>query len=185
MEPGDLELVTRLRRGDRSAFEALYLRHKDRMYRHALIQTAGRAAIAEEVVQDVFLSLFDGSSRPRQHVGAYLLTAIRNRARNALSRRELRGDQVEPEAAAALLVACPAGASPEDAARQREEASLLAEALCALDPEQRQVVLLRTWEGLAWKEVAELCGAPLPTVSSRYRAALEQLRHHCRSLSHA
>jgi len=182
MAAEDHELVVRLRGGDAGAFEALYRRHRARLYRHALLQTGGRPAIAEEVVQDVFLALFEGKAKPERSVAGYLLTAVRRRAINACSRRESRADQVPFEAVGALLARADA---PDEAARSREEAALLGEALLSLTPEQREVVLLRTFEGLAWREVAELAGVALPTAFSRYRAALNALRKRCGSLSHA
>ena len=182
MAAGDRDLLARLRGGDDGAFELLYGRHKDRLFRHALAHTGGRPAIAEEVVHDVFLSLYEGKAAPKGHVGAYLLAAVRNRSLNAIRRREDRSSPMG-DAGTELLVSGAAG--PEGTARRREEAELLASALLALTPEQREVVLLRTFEGLGWKEVAALAGAPLTTVSSRYRAALAALRTACRSLSHA
>lgn len=178
----DRERVTRIQGGDEEAFEALYRRHKDRLYRHALVQSGGRAAVAEEVVQDVFLSLFEGKADPARNVGAYLLTATRHRALNAVTRREGRAAALDSDGAASLVGR---EGAPEGGLRKKEQALLLSQALLDLDPEQREVVLLRTYEGLSWREVAELTGAPVPTVSSRYRAALERLRHTCRSLSHA
>jgi RNA polymerase sigma factor (sigma-70 family) len=181
MAPGDRDLVERLGRGDHGAFEALYRRHKDRLYRHALVQSGGRASIAEEVVQDVFLSLFEGKVSPDRNVGGYLLASVRNRALNAVARRESHAG-LGPEGAA-LLVA--QGGAPEGELRRKDEARVLADALLGLSPEQREVVLLRTFEGLSWKDVADLTATSVPTASSRYRAALERLRTTCRSLSHA
>src|SRR5690606_1429871 len=54
MEPTDRELVERLQGGDHAAFERLWRRHREWLYRQALVQARGRAAVAEEVVQDVF-----------------------------------------------------------------------------------------------------------------------------------
>ena len=172
----------RIAGGDEEAFEALYRRHKDRLYRHALVQSGGRAAVAEEVVQDVFLSLFEGKLGRARNVGAYLLTAARNGALNAVTRREGRSLPLDPESAARLVGR---EGGPEGELRKKEESLLLSNALLDLDPDQREVVLLRTFEGLSWREVSELTGVPVPTASSRYRAALERLRRTCRSLSHA
>ena len=77
------------------------------------------------------------------------------------------------------------GAKRGGGGRRGGEHGLVAGALLDLGPEQREVILLRTFEGLAWREVAELVGSPVPTVSARYRAALARLRTTCRSLLHA
>ncbi len=181
MQPTDRDLLASLRNGDEGAFEALYRRHKDRLYRHALVQTGGRTAVAEEIVQDVFLSLFAGKIEPTRSVAGYLLATTRNRALNAVQRRESKADHLGD---LAPLLTC-GGESPDGAANRNEEAKLIAQALLGLSPEQREVVLLRTFEGLSWKDVATLVGAPVPTVSTRYRTALQKLRTTCRSLSHA
>lgn len=182
MEPADHELVERLRGGDHPAFELLYRRHRQRLFQHAFVHCRGRAAVAEEVVQDVFLSLFSGQAAPATNVAGFLLVSVRNRAINASQRREARSDQVGLEQAPRLS---DRAAGPEAAADQRERAALLNEALLDLPPEQREVVLLRTFEGLSWKAIAALLDVPLPTASTRYRAALQRLRATCRSLSHA
>jgi RNA polymerase sigma-70 factor, ECF subfamily len=185
---GDRELVERLQAGDHEAFERLYRRHKDRLYRHALVQTGGRSGVAEEVVQDVFLSLYEGRMSPQHNVAGYLLVTTRNRALNACSRREDRDGELDEEAVAALVA--PSVERPDAVAGRREEARRLARALLELRPEEREVVLLRAFEELPWREVAALTGAPLPTASSRYRAALNRLKEvlqpsGTRSLSHA
>lgn len=184
MEPTDRELVERLQGGDHAAFERLWRRHREWLYRQALVQARGRAAVAEEVVQDVFLSLFDGRVDPQRNVAGYLLAAVRTRTLNALQRREARDDRASLDDLTGLLSGQDPGDDPATAAHRREESALLAEALLALTPEQREVVLLRS-EGRAWREIAELLQVPLPTASTRYRAALTRLRDACRSLSHA
>jgi RNA polymerase sigma-70 factor (ECF subfamily) len=182
--PTDRELVDRLRAGETDALSNLYARHKDRLYRHALVHTGGRRAVAEEVVQDVFLSLMDGRAAPTTNVAGYLLVSARRRALNRCQRREDRSRALDVETAAALVAPTGTG-DPLEAADRRERATLLAGALLELEPEHREVVLLRTFEGLSWKDVAALLDIPLPTASSRYRRALTHLRSLCGSLSHA
>lgn len=184
LEPTDRELVLRLQAGDHGAFEELWRRHREWLYRQALLQARGRTAVAEEVVQDVFLSLFDGRVDPQRNVPGYLLTAVRTRTINALQRREARDDRASLEDLGGLLVGQDPAGDPVAQAHRKEEAALLAEALLSLTAEQREVVLLRS-EGRAWREIADLLQVPLPTASTRYRAALTRLRDACRSLSHA
>jgi RNA polymerase sigma-70 factor (ECF subfamily) len=137
------------------------------------------------VVQDVFLSLFEGKADPSENVARYLLVSVRRRALNALMRREARPDQASLDGWTHLARKGADGVPPDEVVHRQEEARVLAEALFELSPEQREVVLLRTFEGLPWKEVAALSGVGVPTASSRYRSALERLRQSCRSLSHA
>jgi RNA polymerase sigma-70 factor (ECF subfamily) len=71
----------------------------------------------------------------------------------------------------------PSGArAPEDAAGDAEIRPRLLRAIGALPGEQREVFLLREYEGVSFAEIAGITGAPLPTVKSRMRYALEALR---------
>ena len=66
-------------------------------------------------------------------------------------------------------------AKTEDAGA-RALADLAAEALGKLNREQREVVELKIYGGLTFREIADLTGVPLPTAATRYRTALERLR---------
>jgi RNA polymerase sigma-70 factor (ECF subfamily) len=66
--------------------------------------------------------------------------------------------------------------APEDAAGDAEVRPRLLRAIAGLPEEQREVFLLREYEGVSFAEIAEVTGAPIPTVKSRMRYALEALR---------
>ena len=63
--------------------------------------------------------------------------------------------------------------SAEDAEHDRQ---CLEKALRAMRPDYAEVVVLRVWEDLSFREIAEILGEPLPTIASRYRAAMQILR---------
>jgi len=75
-----------------------------------------------------------------------------------------------------MVVVASGAPAPEDAARDAELRPRLLRAIAALPAEQREVFLLREYEGIPFAEIAEVTGAPVPTVKSRMRYALEALR---------
>jgi RNA polymerase sigma-70 factor (ECF subfamily) len=149
---------------DRGAFvAALYERHGPRLYRYALMILADRGE-AEDVIQQVFTSLLS-ARRPRlNEPEAFLRASVRNAAFSRLRMRRTAR-------AAAKQWLEPAG--PECSV---EERAALERALGDLPAEQREVVHLHVYEGLTFREVAEVAGESINTVSARYRYALDRLR---------
>lgn len=75
-----------------------------------------------------------------------------------------------------LVAAASADPEPEKAAVQREDSSLIADAMTALMPAERAVIALAYGGGLSQSEVADHLGWPLGTVKTRTRRALHKLR---------
>ena len=69
-----------------------------------------------------------------------------------------------------------AGGEPESLAARRELATVLGRALCSLSPEQRAVVELTYYYGLAYTEIAEIVGCPVNTVKTRMFHARRRLK---------
>lgn len=177
LEPeSDEMLLDRLTKRDADALDALYTRY-GRVAFALAYRVLGNPEAAEDVVQEAFLSVWRNVASYRQnrgHARGWLLTVVRNRAIDSLRAREAR-----PKVGAALddLGSFAAdGNDPADDALRRVEAAAVREALTALPPEQRQTVELAFFAGLSYPEVAEKMGAPLGTVKSRMRLALERLR---------
>ncbi len=158
----DSTLLRRLAEGDASALGALYDRHATGLFRWLLARGLPRGD-AEDLLSECFLALVDRGERAAEieDVGAYLFAV----ARNQLARR---GRRSEPEALD--LIAEPAASdAPADALAVRE-------ALADLPLEQREVVVLKVWQGRTFAEIGRLLGISPNTASSRYRYALEKLR---------
>lgn len=147
----------------------LFRRAAGPAHRLALTLTADRE-VAADIVQEAFLRILRRREALEQveALDGYLLRTVRNLALDHLRRAQARPEALEL-AAESLLEAAPGAAGTVDPER-------VALALLRLPLEQREVVLLRVWEGLSFAEVAARAEVPLGTVHSRYRAALGRLR---------
>jgi RNA polymerase sigma-70 factor (ECF subfamily) len=161
----DEQLVDALNRGDPSAFEPLYLRHKDFVYRLACRFTPDRDE-ALDVLQDAFtyfLGRFPGFSL-RARLTTFLYPVVKNIAlAGRRKRRRLRLGEV-PEAAADAPLPARDGLGP------------LGAAVDALPDAQREVLLMRVVDGMSLQEVATALDIPAGTVKSRLHNALRALR---------
>jgi RNA polymerase sigma-70 factor (ECF subfamily) len=145
----------------------LYDRYAAGLYRYALMMLADHAS-AEDAVQQVFSRLLSAKdARPLAMPDHYLRRAVRNECLTLFRRGGVR--RTERNDGRPLLEAV-AGAVDHD-----ERLSLEA-ALRELPADQREVIALKVYEGLTFKEIAELTDVPLNTVASRYRYAIDKLR---------
>jgi RNA polymerase sigma-70 factor (ECF subfamily) len=137
---------------------------------------------AEDVLHDVFVSLAEGLHRrqPPVNLKGYLLTSAANRVRDGFrrSKRDARHQEEDfGELSRAAASSEPSGdGSPAALAAESDRAQFLWRSVLSLPEEQREVVALKVYGGLTFKEVAERTGTPMNTVQSRYRYALEKLR---------
>lgn len=160
------DLARRIAGGDAHALEQAYDAYSAAVFRHALA-ILGCAADAEDVLQEVFLKLAKRRGGTIANLRAYLFAAARNEAYSLLRRCRRERVGLEPDA-----VWSPERAEQMDPA----EACALSRALNGLPPEQREVVVLKVYEQLTFEEIGELLHAPMNTVASRYRYALQKMR---------
>lgn len=169
----DATLAARLAAGDEAALAEVYDRYGAQAYglAYALVRDP---EIAEDVVAEAFWQLWCGAHSydpARGSLGAWLCTLVRSRALDRL-RAERRREARQERAAVAPALIDP----PEDVAEHNERAAQIRAALAALPEPQRQVVELAYFEGLTQSEIAARLAAPLGTVKTRLRLALETLR---------
>lgn len=172
----DDAILDRIARGDQTALDAFYQRHGRTAFGLAY-RVLGDPEAAEEAVQDSFLTIWRRAERfdpARGAARAWLLTVVRNRAIDLLRARESR-----PKTGASIEDARDlqaTDADPADSALRRATAETVRAALASLSTEQREVVELAFFGGFSYPEVAERTKAPLGTVKSRMRLAMERLR---------
>jgi RNA polymerase sigma-70 factor (ECF subfamily) len=125
-------------------------------------------ALAEDVVQKVFVNLLAGASAPAEPQ-TWLFRCVRNEAISAWrsQRRRNRRDQSAADEALSWFVP-----HPED----RLDAAAAQQALRSLGLEEREIVTLRLWSGLTLAEIAQVTGLAISTVHGRYQSALAALR---------
>jgi RNA polymerase sigma-70 factor (ECF subfamily) len=166
----DEQLVLDIRRGAREAFETLFERHREAVWRFFRRRVADRAR-CEELLQDVFTAVFRNAIRyePRSTFRSYLFGIAFNTLH--AERRKAAHRSTEP------LADVPAAAVDPDAALW------VRRALAMLDADAREIVVLREYDELSYREIADLLRIPLNTVRSRlFRARMDLkaalLQHH-------
>ncbi len=201
--PGvDAELVREVVAGSHDALAALYDRHADAVFAAACRLTSDRG-MAEEVVQETFLALWDRAETFDPSIGslgAWLHTIARNRTVDRLRAAGRRpnlvplsaaattgsayagGDAADADALERVLAkgSIVAGAapppSPEREADLAELRTALQTALAGMDEVERIVIVMAYAEDLSQSEIAERLAWPLGTVKTRTRRALAHLR---------
>jgi RNA polymerase sigma-70 factor (ECF subfamily) len=136
----DEDLMGLVQDGDARAFEVIFDRHSDVAFSLAY-RMCGRRAIAEDVVQDAFLSLWRSGARydrSRGSVRSWVLSVVHNRGIDLFRRESVRaGKDVSDDDALGRLAS---GASTEGEVQRRDDAAQVRGALSELPAEQRQVI---------------------------------------------
>lgn len=148
-------------------FQAVFDQHKDAVYRFAWRMSRSPAA-ADDITQDVFVALLRSPDRfnpARGTLRAFLLGIARNLALKRW-RTEHRFEPLDDEAEAA---------TPFDFERG-DVGDMVGQAVRALRPLQREVVILAEYEGLTLAEIAQAVDADVGTVKARLHRARENLR---------
>jgi RNA polymerase sigma-70 factor (ECF subfamily) len=158
-EHTDAGLVHRFREGDDAAFAALYERHKHRLlaYCRSLL---GSTEAAEDVAQTAFLKAFEEMAGLRNpaHFRTWLFTIARNEAFMILRRpamEQVKSDEIWSEE------------SPAEAAGRVDEEDLVRALIARLKPEYREALVLVTYEGLPYAEIAEITRSSVSAVEAR------------------
>ena len=162
--------------GDEAALSILYDRYSAMLF-GMLMRILDDRGAAEEVLQDIFLQLWHSAGRfdaARGSLSAWLLVIGRNRAISRLRGRG-RHEVTEDEEGAYASVFVSSQNLEEEAVRAQLMRSVTS-ALSSLAPEQRQAVELAYFEGMTQSEIATRTGAPLGTVKTRVRTAMQTLK---------
>jgi RNA polymerase sigma-70 factor (ECF subfamily) len=172
----DEEIMELVDGGETRAFEVIFDRHADAGYSLAL-RICGRRALAEDIVQEAFLSLWRSASRydrARGSVRSWVLSAVHNRAVDQLRRAGAKGGRdVHDDAIAERL---PAREATDAEVERRDEAGRVRGALAELPADQRQVIELAYFGGLTHNQIAETLDLPPGTVKGRMRLGLTKMR---------
>src|SRR5690348_3328519 len=163
-------LLRRAAKGDEESFTLLYRRHQAPLYRFALRMT-GNAWAAEEIVQDVFMTLMRDPKKydaSRGTLGGFLYGVARNRVMKHLERlpREVSLEEKNDDSTGNGIVLQDAS-TPATQAEKRERVEQVRSAVLDLPVEFREAVVLCELEEMSYEEAAQMAGCPIGTIRSR------------------
>jgi RNA polymerase sigma-70 factor (ECF subfamily) len=172
----DEDLMALAQDGEARAYDVIFDRHAGAAFSLAY-RMCGRRALAEEVVQDAFLSLWRSGGRydrSRGSVRAWVLTVVHNRAVDTFRREIVREDRADYDDSIAEQL--PARDETDAEVERREDATQVRRALDKLPSDQRRVIELAYFGGYTHSEIAGIEGLPAGTVKGRMRLGLTKLR---------
>jgi RNA polymerase sigma-70 factor, ECF subfamily len=172
----DEDLMQLMARGRSDAFELVYERHADAAFSLAY-RMCGARGVAEDVVQEAFISLWRSGARydrGRGSVRTWILGIVHNRAIDGLRRSLVHDRRRASDEGLAERFEAPERTEAE--AERREDAASVRAALEELPPEQSRVIELAYFGGFTHSEIAEMLEAPIGTVKGRMRLGLEKMR---------
>lgn len=171
--PEDSALMLRYKEGDTGAFETLYRRHNDALYRY-LLRLCRHPATAEDIFQDVWGKIINARAnyRPTAKFTTFMYRVAHNcfidHARR--NKRHANSAELEPDLHA------DASELPETLVERSLARERLMLALQNLPEEQRDAFLLHEEAGLGIDQIASVTGCNRETAKSRLRYAVKKLR---------
>lgn len=170
----ETKLLEGIASGDELAFRQLFRLYSDRLYRFACALLNNEQE-AEEVVSDVFMQLWlrRGQILQIKHFSTYCYSAVRNTALNYLKKRNARAPMQEPEMLGASINHSVSG--PDDLLITKENLQAVSRAVEALPPTCRMIFRLVREDGLKYRDVAEILGITLSTVSVQMGIATRKI----------
>jgi RNA polymerase sigma-70 factor (ECF subfamily) len=172
-DAAEADLLARARDGNLFAFDEIVKRYQRRVYATA-VRIVRRHDVADDVVQEAFLRAHQALGRfdLARPFGPWICRIAANLAVNHVRSPQAR-EEALPEAHAETPVR---GGSPLVGVLETEARTELARALDGLSADQRAVFVLRVFEELSYKEIAEALEISIGTVMSRLSRARERLR---------
>jgi RNA polymerase sigma-70 factor (ECF subfamily) len=170
----DAELFLALKDGQTAALGVLYDRHARLVYGLAL-KTLGNPQEAEDLTQDIFLTLAKGSSYDPRRGSLRTFLAVLTRSR-AIDRVRSRNTKLAFLSRWQSGVSQNTANSPLDQAFQGERSQEVQTALAQLSDSQQQILKMAYYDGLSQSEIAKQLAVPLGTVKARARRGLLKLR---------
>ena len=166
----EADLVDLAKSGDRGAFSELVRIHRAGVI-NVVYRLCGDGQLAEDAAQDAFIKTWVNLHRykPKSPFRNWIYRIATNTALDVLRRQHPTADiQGMPLKSTNII--------PENAAEAQERSDLVRAAVLDLSPASRSVLVLREYEGLSYKEIADTLAIPIGTVMSRLNYARNQLR---------
>ena len=174
----EIELLRRVGQGDRGSFEQLYDRLSGVLY-SAAYRVLNNEASAEDVLQDVFVQIWEKAPLYNPAIGkplTWALTLTRNKAIDRLRSTQRRNQLQDKVWLESELFQQFDDRTSFDAFASAETGKLVREAMEKLSKDQRQVIELAFFSSMTQTEIADLLRLPLGTIKARIRRGMMKLR---------
>lgn len=170
VELDDHDLIAYAQQGDRQAFTELVYRYQNSIV-SLTYRMCGDLHLAEDTAQEAFVRVWQNldSYKPQYAFRSWLYRIATNAALDSL-RRERPTTELDTLSLADL------GASPEQTAEENQRAAHVRRAIAQLSEPVRIVLILREYQELTYREIADVLDIPIGTVMSRLNTARIQLR---------
>lgn len=170
----ELDLIAKAQQGDKEAFGELVRCHREGVV-NLVYRMCGDVHLAEDAAQEAFVRAWQHlpGYRPRSPFRNWVVRIAVNAALDTL-RRERATVDID------VLPLTSPDRGPEAAVEREERAKQVQQAVLALPPASRAVLVLREYEGLSYREIADALDIPIGTVMSRLNYARNRL---CESLA--
>jgi RNA polymerase sigma-70 factor (ECF subfamily) len=178
MNPSDEELVEAFQAGDVSAFDDLLVRW-DRKIQGAIYRLMGSEDEARDLCQETFLKAYRAlrGFKREARFSSWLYQIAVNVCRDRMRRRKGKTlVSIEDLEENGTLMPSPVGPTALDLVEASDLARAVASAVAGLPDEQREVIVLKEYQGLTFVEIAEVLGLPTSTVKTRLYRGLGQLK---------
>jgi len=168
-------LLERISQGDSASFDTLFYRHYDRVY-GLLYRLVGNRAEAEDLLQEVFLKLYNHAYQKRffqrreHNISAWLYRTATNTGYNAVRDRKRRWQRDT------ILVPDPSGSPGVDKEVERREAETAVRAALAQLPERHTQLLLLRQMGFSYAECADVCQVKASSVGTLLKRAMNDFK---------
>ena len=174
----DLSLFDRIKQNDRGAFEVLFRRYYQELYRFAYNYLRDQAP-SEEMAQEVFLYMWEKRNQIeiKTTLKTYMYSAVKNKCLNYIKYEVPRKNELEESHLALMVTEQPD--REEDSARMK---SYIEAAINELPTKCRQIFVLSRNAGLTYEEIAEDLEISIKTVENQMSIALKKLRESLKPL---
>ena len=172
----DEDLMHLVQRSDPRAFEVIYERHSGAAFSLAY-RMVGRGNVADDVVQEAFLSIWRSGARyerTRGSVRTWVLGIVHHRAIDQLRRSSVHDKRRASDEG--LEERLESGERTDNEVARREEAASIRSAMDTLPADQSHVIELAYFGGFTHTEISDMLDAPVGTVKGRMRLGLKKMR---------
>ena len=169
------ELMRLVKKKDNDAFNSLFSKYKDAIFNFSLKQT-GNKALAQEILQETFTKLWFSADKFNPEKGSlknWLYAISLNLCRNEMVKKRY---QYHYDDIVNYSNQLSSNDQTDQLALKNEEKEKVAKALAKLKPNLREIVLLKHYQELKFREIAEVTAISENTLKSRFQKALSELK---------